>query len=147
MNNIWYFTNTYLVFVVWLFVLFYFIYIQKYKQATKLTVSSVLILVIIFFIKEFYLIPRPFRLSGFSPNSGLNMFSSFPSLHAAWAFMLATTAVVVFKKVSFEALAILAATFFSVFRVLANSHSLLDIGFGALIGVLITAYIFEALDL
>lgn len=146
MNNIWKFINTDLIFLIWFLVFFYFIYSKMYKQIAKLVISSVLILIIIFFMKEFYLVPRPFKLSGAVPSSGMNLFSSFPSLHAAWAFMLATVAIVVFKRISLEVLAILGAVFFSVLRVFSRSHNLLDIGFGALIGVLITFYVFEALE-
>lgn len=147
MNNTWLFVNSYLIFIIWVLVFLYFIYLKKHKQSIKLLISSALILVIIFLMKEFYLMPRPFSLEGKSPSSSLNMFSSFPSLHAAWAFMLATSAVKVFKRVSFEFLAILIAVFFSIFRVLASSHSYLDIGFGALIGIFVTTYVFEAIDI
>ena len=78
--------------------------------------------------------------------SDFNLLSGFPSLHAAWAFMLAVSVYKVFKLNIVLIIGIISALTLSVFRVVAGSHSLLDIGFGALIGTLVTVFIFEALD-
>lgn len=146
MNSLWEIANTYLVFIFWFVLVLYFVIQKQRKALLKLMLSSSLVVLIVFFTKEFYLVPRPFELSGLSPKSGLNIFSSFPSLHAAWAFMLVIFFYFHIKNKLARFVGIVLAFLFAYFRVVTASHTVLDISFGALIGTLVSLFIIKSLD-
>lgn len=135
MINLIIFLNTHGVWLLVLFFIFYELYLKKNKESAIDIIFSVTFAIIVsFFLKELFLVPRPFMREAIAPMAGLNSFSSLPSTHAAVAFALATTVAINNKKTGI--VAFLLAALVSLGRVAARVHYPLDIAVGMLIGVL-----------
>jgi len=108
----------------------------KREQALHAFLSGLSSWTICMMIKSFLPSPRPFKLLGIVPLTITipSANSSFPSIHAAVAFAIATSIWIHNKRlgVRFFALAFLVA----LGRVLSEVHFIHDVIIGALIGVL-----------
>lgn len=117
-------------------VLIYEFFILRKKEVTSHAVFAVVtVFIVSVLLKELYLVPRPFTHPGVASYAGLARLSSFPSLHAALAFGLATT--VALHQRRFGIFLLVIAAMISVGRVAAYVHYPIDIAFGILIGVLV----------
>jgi len=99
---------------------------------------------IVLFIKELYLVPRPFLLANSTPKAGLYNFSSFPSSHAALSFCVAIF-IYLYKK-SVGLFFIFLAVLVSWGRVWAQVHTSLDVAMGAIVGLIVGALIKSLTD-
>jgi len=122
-----------------LFILFgalgYFIYHRNYQAIFSLLFTVLATFVIVLFIKELYLVPRPFRLTSGMPKAGLYNFSSFPSSHAALSFCVAI--IIYLYKKSIGLFFIFLAILVSWGRVWAQVHTPLDVFMGVIVGLIV----------
>ncbi len=136
------FLNTYGVFVLFLSVLVYLWFIEKNKkEAMHVFLATFFAAAIIIVLKELYGLPRPFYFSALTPKAGYFTPASFPSLHSAVAFALATT--VIFYQKKLGSFLIITALIIGVGRIIANVHYPLDIFLGGLVGFLIAVFFKE----
>ena len=105
------------------------------KQARNVFISGALAYFVSMFMKNLFDIARPYATNGEAKLAGEFTDGSFPSFHAALSFAMATT--VVLKQRKFGAVLFVAAALMSLGRVVANVHYPIDVGFGAVIGMLI----------
>src|SRR3990170_1466073 len=86
------FLNTSGVFVLILLVLAYLWFIEKsYEETLHIILALVFTATVSIFLKELFHLPRPFEVAQIGPKAGFATLASFPSLHTALAFALATT--------------------------------------------------------
>src|SRR4030042_5253869 len=108
----------------------------KKETALHALFSSLMAWIFAFMFKTLLPIPRPFRVNGYPPLTlTIPMDSSFPSLHSAVAFALATSVWLHNKNLGF--LYIFLACLVGWGRIESNVHYLPDILFGALVGIVI----------
>ena len=139
------FINTDGVFLLLAFALGYFWFVEKNRSyAIKMMISSVAVFAVVVALKELFLEPRPFVMSGDVAFAGMTPLSSFPSFHAALAFSTATS--VSFKKKRLGILLFVIAALLAFGRVAANVHYPIDVLVGIMIGILISAFV-EGLDI
>lgn len=106
----------------------------KKETALHALFSSLTAWVFTYMIKTLLPIPRPFRVNGFPPLTlTVPTDSSFPSLHSAVAFALATSIWLHNKNLGF--LYIILACMVGWGRIESNVHYLPDILFGAFVGI------------
>lgn len=138
-NLILWFFNTYGVFLLIFFVIFYFSQFQKnFKEVQRilLSVSSALIVSVV--LKELFGSPRPFIFKDLDAKAGLTHFSSFPSAHSAMAFAAVTT---LSRKQKLFGLIVLAmAILIALGRVISDVHYPEDVIAGIVIGVSIAIF-------
>jgi undecaprenyl-diphosphatase len=106
----------------------------KKEQALHALFSAFLVFVICEMVKSLFPSLRPFQINGFAPLTlSVPGSSSFPSVHAAVSFAIATSIWLHNKKIGwgFAAMAMLV----SLGRVLSNVHGPLDVGVGIILGV------------
>lgn len=108
----------------------------KKEQVIHALYAVLITLLVIYIFKHFFPTVRPFLINNeeirvlFAPRDG-----SFPSLHTATAFALATTIYLHDKKIG--SVYLIAALIIGLFRVIANVHYPIDIFGGMLLGSLI----------
>ncbi len=134
------FLNTYGVLLLFVVVLTYLWFVEKKKkEVLRIIFASILAGTVALIAKELFALPRPYLINGNQPLAGHFTTSSFPSLHTALAFALATTIALHQKKMGL--LLFLVALLIGIGRMLANVHYLIDVASGALIGILIALFI------
>ncbi len=129
------FLNTYGPLMILVGTVLYMTFIQKYRAIAILLFAASLTTLVVVFIKELYLVPRPFRLEGSFPKAGLHYYSSFPSSHAALSFCIAVVGYLYYKHLGIVLFAL--AILISLGRVWANVHTPLDVVMGALVGLIV----------
>lgn len=145
-SNIWYFLNTYGVFLLYFFVLSYLWFIRKAKEEfAHIAISTVITVVVVLVVKELSAIPRPYEVEGLVPKAGFSVrTSSLPSLHTALSFCLATTVALHQRK--FGIILFLLSGIIGIGRVFAFVHYPVDVILGSILGTL-TALACENLKL
>lgn len=134
------FLNTNGVFFLIGIALVYLWFVRREKNEVFRVLASVLVAsVVALTIKELFEVPRPFMIGPTEAMAGLTQLSSFPSMHTAIAFSVATT--VSFRGRRFGILLFLVAGLIAFGRILANVHYPVDIFFGIIIGVTISHFI------
>lgn len=139
------FLNTQGVVVLVVFVLLYEVFVVKKNEVALhalLSVVSVIVFTIV--LKELFLIPRPYLVTGGAAYAGLSGYSSLPSTHTAIAFGLATSIALHQKRLGVFLFTI--ASLIGIGRVAAHVHYPMDIIIGILVGVL-TAVIFNQIHI
>lgn len=127
------------------FVILYELFVAREKEiALHVLFSVIAVFVFTLVLKELFLIPRPYMISGEDPMAGLAGFSSLPSVHAAVTFCLATTVILHQRLLGVFLFTMAALVSFG--RVVANVHYPLDIAVGVLIGIL-TGIIFNEIHI
>lgn len=132
------FLNTYAIFLSLIFLGLLFFYKDK-KSLIYFLIAIFLSLVISVFLKELFLVPRPFLVDLKIPSGGLAYSSSFPSTHSTLAFSSAVFAKNHSKNLFYIFLII--AIILSLLRVSANTHYFLDIIGGMMIGISIALFV------
>lgn len=137
------FLNTHGVSFLVLVALVYTLFVEQNKEiAIHIFVSVASVIIFTVILKELFLIPRPYLVSGENPYAGLTGFSSLPSTHTAIAFALATS--VVLHKRKLGVIMFILAFIVGAGRIIANVHYPIDVFVGILIG-LTTGTLFDTL--
>jgi len=135
------FLNTYGVAGLFLVVVFYiWFYEKKPEEAKHAMFSAVLAGVVVMLLKELFNVPRPFEVTGEIALAGQTISGSFPSLHTALGFSVATTIVLHQKRTGI--VLFLLAFLIGWGRVMANVHFPIDVVSGGFIGVTV-AFVIE----
>jgi len=122
----------------------YLLWKRDYKLAVGLILGGLITSFFAVFIKELYLVPRPFRLGSNLPKAGLYHYSSFPSSHTALSFFISTYLFFYKKRLGYT---LFAGSFLvALGRVWANVHTPLDVVMGALVGILVGGIIKSLTD-
>lgn len=133
------FLNTQGIFLLIIFVVVLEWFVLKKREIALHAIFSVITaFVIAIVLKELFNVPRPFSMPGVESRAGLTQLSSFPSIHSALAFSLATT--VALHQKYFGVFFLVIAALISIGRVAASVHYPMDIAFGVLIGVLVGVF-------
>lgn len=137
-ESYFYFVNTYAIFVL-IFLLAAMLFFKNQKILKFFVVALILSFVFSVFLKELFLIPRPFLTNLKEVSGGLTFSSSFPSTHSTLLFSSAVFAKNYSKKAFY--IFVFFAIILSLLRISANAHSFLDIFGGMLIGISIALFI------
>ena len=107
---------------------------KKWKEiALHAFIASIVAWVLSQIVKDIMPALRPFKINGYPPLTLITPGdSSFPSVHAALAFAIATSIWFHDKKVG--AIYIISASFIALGRVLTNVHYPVDVIAGAIVG-------------
>ena len=106
---------------------------RRLQFAAAIILGGLLAVILVKILGKLYYHPRPFTLTGVKPLVSHAPDNGFPSEHATYTTVVATT--LYFYRKQFAALAFIVAILVSYSRVLAHVHSTVDILAGIIAGV------------
>ncbi len=129
----------YFIYLQVLFVLLYILVKKNLFLLITAALSGSLAVAIGWLIKSIFYLPRPFILTGISPQVPFHLDGSFPSNHAALAWSLAW--IVYWSDAKAGLICMVMAVLVSLGRILGGVHTSVDVAVGFLIGLFLSLVI------